>query len=134
MLTPPVDQLRTPHTPFPVLQASYQHAFSAIRQLALALRNALSMKTADSFKEVSFRLAQPLIRHRLIQLSNTHAMHIRVTHSVRKAGFTWVAVRLVHFQSWYSGRNAVRINHTLIAFRLQHVWVFLKPGLHNTCW
>ncbi|MEW5298161.1 MAG: hypothetical protein WDW36_001313 [Sanguina aurantia] len=34
------------------LQASYQHAFSAIRQLALALRNALSMKTADSFKEV----------------------------------------------------------------------------------
>lgn len=34
------------------LAASYQLAFSAIRDLAVLLRNALSMKTADAYKEV----------------------------------------------------------------------------------
>lgn len=34
------------------LSASYAHAFSAIRQLALSLRGALSMKTPDAYKEV----------------------------------------------------------------------------------
>jgi hypothetical protein len=33
-------------------QASYQHAFSAIRQLATSLRGALNMKTNDAYKEV----------------------------------------------------------------------------------
>lgn len=32
--------------------ASYQHAFGALRQLALLLRTALSMKAADSYKQV----------------------------------------------------------------------------------
>ena len=40
-----------PLSPSP-LQASYGHAFGAIRQLALSLRGALSMKTADAYKEV----------------------------------------------------------------------------------
>jgi hypothetical protein len=34
------------------MQASYQHAFSAIRQLATSLRSALNMKTNDAYKEV----------------------------------------------------------------------------------
>ncbi|KAJ9520966.1 hypothetical protein QJQ45_022715 [Haematococcus lacustris] len=34
------------------MQASYQHAFSAIRQLAVSLRSALNMKTKDAYKEI----------------------------------------------------------------------------------
>ncbi|KAG1661708.1 hypothetical protein FOA52_002044 [Chlamydomonas sp. UWO 241] len=34
------------------MPASYNHAFGAIRQLALSLRSALSMKTPDSYKEI----------------------------------------------------------------------------------
>lgn len=35
-----------------MLQASYQHAFGALRQLALLLRSALGMKSADGYKQV----------------------------------------------------------------------------------
>ena len=43
------------------LQFSYQHAFGAIRQLALALRAALSMKTQDAYKDVSACLLSVLL-------------------------------------------------------------------------
>ena len=34
------------------MQASYQHAFTAVRQLAALMRTALSSKSADSYKAV----------------------------------------------------------------------------------
>lgn len=46
----PVRPLLPHHYPPPA--ASYQLAFGAVRQLGVLLRNALTMKSADAFKEV----------------------------------------------------------------------------------